>query len=121
MKNAHIKPGELVPAEIRLEVYKEAKEIIESGGHSLVYRGNYSLCLVLPCILWGLGHFIEDAPNGDYWDIIHAHPMFPEIDKSFISEMNATIEGQTSKNRKRIEKLQSAIEQLEKELNTTTV
>lgn len=78
MKNKNIILGQVVPPEIRLECYKEAKEIIQENGEKYDVLGG-GLCLMLPCILWGLKHYIDDDPNDHCWDHGSTPYSFPEI------------------------------------------
>lgn len=78
MKNENILPGQLVPKEIRHEVYKEALKIVKN------FNRNYGLtdphlCLLLPCILWQLENYIYATPCGELIDYTETENMFPEI------------------------------------------
>lgn len=79
MKNENIHPGDLVPEEIRLECYKEALEIVKNFDKQFGLS-NPVVCLILPCVLWGLEDYEDDAPNGELWFFYHAPEMFPEIE-----------------------------------------
>jgi len=78
MKNTHIKAGEEVPIELRKEVYRVALGIIERRKLKFELSQNH-ICLLLPCILWGLNSFLEDGPNECGWDCESSKNMFPEI------------------------------------------
>jgi len=77
MRNLHIKPKDVVPVELRIQIYKEAIEHIKS------HKGEYcplgkGLCLLMPCLLWGLENFMDDVP-GISWAHYHTLLMFPEF------------------------------------------
>ncbi len=112
MRNEHIKPGDLVPAEIRIQVYEEALRIIRNNEVNPAGNNFYHLCLMLPVLLWGLDSYIENAPNGEEWTCIEIPTMFPEIDSEFITYMSTTALLREQANAKRIEVLQGAILQL---------
>lgn len=78
MKNENISPGEEVPVEIRIEIYKEAIKLIETG-EPIAELSTFCLCLTLPCILWELDSFLSVAPNGEPYDSNDAPNMFPEL------------------------------------------
>jgi len=72
MKNAHIKPKEVVPTELRLEIYKEALEKTN-------WKTNETgLCHLLPMLLWGFEYCLEAHNRLDhkFWD---TKLMFPEL------------------------------------------
>ncbi len=107
MKNEHIKPGDVVPAEIRIQVYEEALRIIEKGERRYWLREN-TLCLLLPCILWSLECFLDISPCGNKWFHTHTSTMFPELTDEVIEQITYEHEP-TAKNELRIEFLRSAI------------
>ena len=86
MKNRNIKVGEVVPVEIRIEVYKKAIKIIEIGKICFGLTSP-SLCLMLPCILWDLKHFLNDAHNGEMYCCDSAKAMFPELTDDVITHI----------------------------------
>jgi len=73
MKNENILPGQIVPEDIRLELYKEALEKID-------LCSRLGLCLYLPMLLWGLNNALQSAPNGEGWYWEDTEEMFPEMD-----------------------------------------
>lgn len=75
--NKHIKPGQLVPAKLRLEIYKEAKRSIEADTNIC-----NSVRLLCCCILWGLKNRDEPAPNEKNWSVNDSGKMFPEFNKT---------------------------------------
>lgn len=107
MKNEDIKPGDLVPAEIRLQVYEEAMNAIESNKQVGGLREHW-LCLLLPCILWDLKDYKLDAPCGKEWLIMNTTDMFPELTYEVIMKLEP-IRNKTQANAKRIEFLRGAI------------
>lgn len=85
-KNSKYTLHDKIPASIRLKVYKEAKDTIirfidNIDNHK--YREynliSPSLCLLLPCILWGLSKYLDDDPNGEPWSFYDTKTAFPEI------------------------------------------
>lgn len=101
MKNAHIKPGQLVPAELRLEIYKEAKRSIEAGDTEEKYDVGAQLHVLITCILYGK---IRDGLGKK------RYKMFPEITPylDFIDKKHQALD-----------ELTKAIEKLESELTPT--
>ncbi len=90
MKNKHIKNlGEVVPAKIRLEVYKEALEIIEKNLWKSGTNG-HGLCVLLPCCLWNLISFLDKAPDGKDWKYQATTISFPELDSKILNKLNKT-------------------------------
>ena len=72
MKNAHIKPQEEVPTQLRLEIYKQALETTN-------WKTNVDgLCHLLPMLLWGFTYPLEahDRLDHCFW---HTKLMFPEL------------------------------------------
>lgn len=98
MKNAHIKPGQLVPAELRLEIYKEAKRSIEAGDTVEKYKRETFVLYLLEAIV-----FENDSQVHD--DVLKQ--MFPEFKKDVSYDKNK---------RQAIHELTKAIEALEAEL-----
>lgn len=86
MKNEHIlNLHQVVPIEIRLEVYKEAILALkqtDSDKYSLI--GSKGLCLLLPCILWDLETFSDETPEYKNWDWHDATIAFPELTEKVI-------------------------------------
>lgn len=78
MKNTHIASlKEVVPAKIRIEVYKESLIIFKNI--SKFDRLDGGLCILLPMVLWGLKSFLDTAPNGEDWKWKDTVIAFPEI------------------------------------------
>ena len=98
MKNAHIKPGQLVPAELRLEIYKEAKRSIEAGDTFVKYRLMSSLWHLFEKILY-------EECNQALNTLIHSRIMFPEFKEDVIYVLDNT---------QALSELTKAIEELEK-------
>lgn len=114
MKNQHIttlkKP---IPIDIRIEVYKDAIDIIKNNiKHDTLTTNSISaLCLLLPCILWDLDHWLQDTPAGIDWNHNDVPKAFPEI-KQWTEEAYKFGGNSNNKNLKRIEVLQNAINKL---------
>jgi len=109
MKNIQIKPYDLVPKEIRIQVYKEAIKRIKTNTHNQLGIG---ICLVIPCILWGLEFFLDPAPNGDYWTFKITQEMFPEITDEVIDRIKE-VDSEKNQNRMRIKVLEEIVKELE--------
>jgi hypothetical protein len=73
--------------ETRLRVYERALELWEDyykNGQYFPYGPegeNLGLCLLLPCILWDLPHYLSKAPSGEHWDYHKTEIAFPELAK----------------------------------------
>ena len=78
MRNENILPKEEVPLEIRIQVYKEALQKLNSNKNFYNLSGK-ALCFLLPCILWDLNFYTDNSPSGEYWCSKAAIKMFPEI------------------------------------------
>ncbi len=121
MKNVDILPNQLVPIEIRLEVYEKAIELIEKDENFARLNdtddnNGYSTCLLLPCILWDLNHYLDTAPNGQNYSFHTITQMFPEWTKDIV---NFIILAETKKelNILRIKYLKQSVNNIKKELN----
>lgn len=87
--NTQCKPGKLVPKAIRLQVYRKAIELIKSGEHAFE-MDSFSLCLLLPCILWNLITYMDDAPDAEDWIWQETPEMFRELQVSHIERIKYT-------------------------------
>jgi hypothetical protein len=91
MKNEHILPNTLVPEDIRIEIYTQAITHIETKSRKYIDSdrdGNvFSLCLLLPCILWDLPTYLSYAPEVRLWDYRDITTMFPEM-KNAVKTIN---------------------------------
>jgi len=111
MRNIKIKNLDApVPLKIRLKVYEEAIKFIQENPTKSVERENKGtgLCLLLPCLLWGLKRYSYDTPSGEIWwyrDVIIA---FPEV-KQWVKESGKTGILYSKKDPDRIKVLQEAI------------
>ena len=103
MKNSHIKPGQLVPAELRLEIYKEAKRSIEAGDTNKKHKTAFDLFVLLESILYGEWH--KDLLEQDPY-----YSMFPEF-KSYM------FFSPCEEKQKALSELTKAIEKLENRLS----
>ena len=114
MKNYDCTLEEVVPSEIRLEVYKEALNFIENDKKEYGLDKYDGLCLLLPCIMWDLNHFLNNDPNGNYWYYGDTQYSFPEFGKliHLIKDCNYDEKIET-----RIKVLKSCIKTLENENN----
>lgn len=102
MKNAHIKPQEEVPTQLRLEIYKQALETTN-------WKTNVDgLCHLLPMLLWGFTYPLQahDTLSHKYTDTIY---MFPELKSELPKIYRAT-----NDNLVRVNSLKRMIKKLEK-------
>lgn len=78
MKNLHITTlREELPTEVRLEVYKEALELFESGKiNSDKYCNGF--CLLFPMLLWDIEFSARD-PHGKIWNFSDTKYAFSEL------------------------------------------
>ena len=112
MKNYDCTLGEIVPETIRLEVYKEALDFIENDGEKYGLDKYDGLCLLLPCVMWDLDHYLNNDPNNCCWaytETIKSFPEFGELIHSIIKCVDKNVEVES-----RIEVLKSCIKILEK-------
>lgn len=80
MKTPYKKPlTVVVPKARRLFVYKQALYILKNNIHCYGLPSNKGLCLLLPCVLWNLNHYLDNDPNGDFWLYTRTVITFPEI------------------------------------------
>lgn len=70
-----------VPIEIRKQVYEKAIEIIETPYLFGKNSPRNHLCIILPCIVFKLNDFLDDLPDGTYYDCSHTPKGFPELTK----------------------------------------
>ncbi len=119
MKNLHIKNlGQVVPAEIRLEIYKTALRIIEKQERVFgLLKDSYGLCLLLPCVLWNLDNYLSKAPDGNNWSYFTTSSSFPELTSKVLDKLNKT-ETDEQANKIRIKFLKDFIKMLENSLQS---
>lgn len=120
--NKHMKLTEKLPIEVRLDIYKKAIPLYERAvndsnnnfvGYDYLFGCSGGLCLVLPCILWGLSHFSNDDPYYMSWSWHDTPTAFPEI-RSFIESLDYGHYNFTrEKNQRRLEILQEIVKTLE--------
>lgn len=114
MKNLHIKNlKEVVPKEIRLQVYKDALSYYKSENYERLGKVlGFGLCLSLPVHLWELSGFEELNPEGQKWDYEDTSLAFPELTKSVINKISDIEEGE-NQTIKRVYYLEQWISNLE--------
>jgi len=113
MKNLDILPNQEVPPNIRLEVYKEALQLIQSDtDRSKRNKLGIGLCLLLPVLLWELECYCSKLSNGRVWFYDQITKMFPELTSKKIDIITRTHADQRDKIR--IEFLKEMIQRLEK-------
>lgn len=90
MKNRQYTLKEALPFNVRLNVYIEALIDYRANYIDTRFSGletvteNIGLCLALPCILWNLGHYLDEVTYDDgrkeyRWDYKDVHKAFPEL------------------------------------------
>ena len=110
MRNENIVLGEVVPPQIRLECYKQAREIVLSEEPRFGMSG-FGLCLLLPCILWDLVDYEDSDPSDNPWDYEDTEHSFPEIiEFNLIEKIENDVENKMAI---RLEFLEWAIQKLE--------
>jgi hypothetical protein len=83
-----------VPMYLRLQIYQTALKILNElqAGKKPAKRYGLGdgpgLCLLLPCILWNLDNYLDDAPDGNWWDYHQTSIAFPELTEKFIVQIN---------------------------------
>lgn len=104
-----------LPREVRFPVYKKALEIYKSiiKDNSVEFAGmgvsgGIGLCMILPCILWNLNDYLDNAPDGNHWSFLRTSTAFPEI-KEYIPILEAEMDS--------LRRVYLRIEILEKILN----
>lgn len=114
MEFTYTKPlAEEVPKEIRLEVYKKAKELIENWYNSDTKNFglvNPQLCLILPCILYNQETYLD---NDNEWNDWYPHETVLGF-TDFTNEDIDLIWNSNNQNKKRLELVNKWIEQLNK-------
>jgi len=88
MKNTDIQNLDkgIIPIKIRLEVYKEALEHITNNIWHQSEAG-FSLCLLLPSLLWDLNSYLSLAPDGQEWVWAETPLAFPELTDTILSDI----------------------------------
>lgn len=90
MKNSQIiSLKEVVPKEIRLQVYKEALEYYGSLIEAPKKWGT-GLCLVLPCALWGLSDYLDNHSMDLIWDFEDTPIAFPELNNDVLLDLSSS-------------------------------
>ena len=96
----------VVPKDIRLSVYKDAIKIFERNEPAFGMNSK-GLCLLLPCILYDLDHYLKNKKGGEIWSWWETEKAFPEIEP-YINELNGTI-GNEEKNALRLSILKKIV------------
>lgn len=97
MKNIHIKSlKEVVPTELRLEVYKKAILCIENN-IKIAGMCSHGLCLLLPCLLWDLKHPSSLTPDNKEWNYQDTSIAFPELTEEVISKIERSKDRQATR------------------------
>ena len=85
MKNSQIKNlKEVVPKEIRIQVYKDALRYyasLEEGRREIWGTG---LCMVIPCALWDFSHYLDNESINMKWDFDDTGIAFPELNSKVL-------------------------------------
>jgi hypothetical protein len=117
MRNKEYTLKKELPPHIRLEVYKEALEIVKKE-QWVFGLTSFGLCLILPCVLWGLNHFEDDMPGGGEWAYDDTPKAFPEFTHEWWRRI--VIKTSEDANKVRIAFLEESIKQLENDNNSIT-
>jgi hypothetical protein len=78
MRNKKYTLEKELPKKIKLQVYKKALKLYKNDENTIRQLGQ-GLCLVLPCVLWELNHYLDNAPNAGNWSHLKTEIAFPEI------------------------------------------
>jgi hypothetical protein len=113
MRNKEYTLEKELPPHIRLEVYKEALEIVKKE-QWVFGLTSFGLCLILPCVLWGLKHFMDDTPGGGEWELRDTPKAFPELTEEWLNKIKR--EGKIG----RVFFLEESIKKLENDNNSIT-
>ena len=109
MKNTHIKTlTKPIDKNTRLSVYKESLE------RFLNQQEVDGLCLLLPIVLWGLEHYLDDYLDEETrqnWCFINTPTAFPELTQEILDEIRTGDDVKT-RDAIRIEHLKKWIEKL---------
>lgn len=97
-----------VPKEIRLEVYKRAKNLIENWGEDTFNLDNPGLCLLLPCILYNCETYLSNGNCESGWLYADTVIGFPELTLDDIEDIRQSFD----RNKKRLELVTNWIKQL---------
>jgi len=114
MKNKDISIHDIVPKHIRRATYKKAIEAIESEKR-IAGLCSFGLCLILPCLLWDLDHFLSQTPQNRAWDAYDTPSMFPELTEKRIHSISRIYSDnpQIDRNKQRIKVLTEMLAELE--------
>lgn len=112
MKNTKIKNlKQVVPTEIRIQVYRKAIKLIDKQEKEHVLFGVYALCVLLPCVLWDLKSYADYAPDKKCWSMNDTSTAFPELTDEVIRIIESK-DGQTRRNVTRVAFLRQFIQEL---------
>lgn len=93
-----------MPGNIRVQVYLETLDMLESKNYDSIKENSkkvpLGLCFILPCVLWGLDSIYDKQPDGEAWFNVQTLVAFPEL----INEIN-TPNGMLQNNKARIRAL----------------
>lgn len=86
---------EIVPIEIRLQIYKNALLFLKSDKKYRNSEYDYNLeydqaglCILLPCILWNLKDYLSNPKHSNEdWAYQHTSIAFPELTKDVIDNI----------------------------------
>ena len=85
MRNKKYLLGDKIPKKVRLDVYMRAIDyykniLLKEDITDESKKFGIGLCLVLPCFLWGLNHFMDKGPGGKDWCYWKTTKSFVEIE-----------------------------------------
>jgi hypothetical protein len=112
MRNKKYTLEKELPKKIKLQVYKEALELYKNDENTIQQFG-VGLCLVLPCVLWELSHYL-DYPHNEDWRHYDTPKAFPEI-RYYLDSLKEPLGSGHSANTTRIKWLEEIIQNLTNE------
>jgi len=112
MRNKNIGTDKRVPKAIRREIYREAIKIIERG-KPIAKLSSFSLCLLLPSILWKLDSFLDNNPQDKGWDQWDTSRMFPELTEERIKSITKLTVNQEHRDIQRIKVLDKMLAEVQ--------
>lgn len=113
MRNKQYTLEKELPKKVKLQVYKDALELYKNDENTIKQLG-WGLCLVLPCVLWEINHYLDTMPNEECWSHKETEIAFPEI-KPYINSLNEPLNHKHTNTLTRISWLEEIIKKLENE------
>lgn len=79
MKNYHKTLKKKVNKRTRIKIYKQAIELLKTNQPHFDMDKGLPLCLLLPCILYQLDHYLQSNPDGTSFNYKDTPIAFPEL------------------------------------------